>query len=363
MSIKDKVFSITPRESGGPTASNRFDYQRNWAICKILELHAKPEDYLMSFEYHDDIIVFDSSSDPKKISFFQVKTQTDKKTHWTIKALLKRDKDKKGGLKNSFLGKMYDNIVKFTVEVEALYFVTNARIKGKLSNDVSCDDVPGFKCAELCNADLNTILDGLKMELSLNDLGNFKDIMFFKVGELHIKQHDQIAKGALVDFIQARFPGRLYEAVPLYQSIFDEVRRKSNVEETITDFQTLKDKKSISRDDFERHLQLVNNGSSIDTTIASIEGRLNAEKVPFNFVRAFRRYAKLFNVERMNHANRLLKTVIDGSKPIVDADTCDEATVVATLDCLVAEVRRKIAAASGVNDDYLKTILLFHLYE
>jgi hypothetical protein len=65
----------------------------------------------------------------------------------------------------------------------------------------------------------------------------------------------------------------------------------------------------------------------------------------------------------MNHANRLLKTVVDETKPIVDADTCDAATVVATLDCLVAEVRRKIAAASGVDDDYLKTILLFHLYE
>ncbi|MBG8555743.1 dsDNA nuclease domain-containing protein [Hymenobacter guriensis] len=363
MSIKDEVFSILPREKGGSTASNRFDYQKNWAICKILELHAKPDDYLVSFEYHDDIIIFDSSLDPQKISFFQVKTQTEKVTHWKIGDLLKRSKNKAGQLKNSYLGKMYDNIIKYKGQVESLCFVTNAKIKGSLSNNVNCDDVLGFKCGELCDVDLNKILDGLKIEYSLSDLGNFKDIMFFKVGQLSIAKHDQLAKAELADFIEAKFPGKKYQVVTLYKNIFEEVRRKSNVEETITDFQTLKEKKSISRDDFEKYLAMVTSDDKLELTISRVEGRLNAEQIDFDFVRTFKRYAKLYDVERSNHSNQMLKTLIAKSKNIVDKSSCRGATLWVTLDCLFVEAKQNITTASFIDDDYLRTILLFHLYE
>ena len=362
MNIKDRVFSVVPRENSGPMASNRFDFQKNWAITKILELHAKPGDYLVSFEYHDDIIVFDSSSDPKKISFYQVKTKTEKAAHWTVNALIKRESGKKGPL-NSFMGKLYDNIIKHNDDVLSLTFVTNSRIKGKLSNDVSCADISGFCCNQLCDKDLSTIIDALKAEHSLNDLGNFKNIMFFKLGELDINHHDQLAKAQLADFIDSKFPGAKYQIVPLYKSIFDEVRKKSNVEEVIVDFETLKRKKSISRDDFDKYLEVVTKNSSIESTMASIEGRLNAEQVSVSLIKTFKRYAKLFEVERMNYANRMLKTVIDESNLIVKASACDEATLWATLDCLFAEVKKTIAAASFIEDDYLRTILLFHFYE
>ena len=45
--IKINICTVKPREGSGSSISNRFDFQKDWAICKVLELHEKTEDYLI----------------------------------------------------------------------------------------------------------------------------------------------------------------------------------------------------------------------------------------------------------------------------------------------------------------------------
>lgn len=360
--IQSKIVSVLPRESGGSVASNRFDFQKDWAICKIIELHKNPDDYLITFEHHDDIIIFDSSLNPKKVSFYQIKTKSEKSTHWTFNALLKREQGKLG-LLNSYLGKLYDHVLKFGADINSLNFVTNIKVKGILGNGVKCEDTSGFCCADLSVSDLNNIENKLKAEHSTSDLGDFNNIMFFKLGELDINNHSKLTKANLAEFIECTFPGVKYQISPLYKSIFDEVKKKSNIEDAVSDFETLKKRKSISREDFDGYIASVIKSSSMNEVSAAIESRLNSEKANIGFVLSFKRQAKTYEVERMDHTNGILKMIVSICKEVIVGDECSDESLVCLVDKLLVKVKDKLNPKYYVEDMYLRTVLLFELYE
>ena len=46
----------TPRENAGSISSNRFDFQKDWAICKLLELHEQKTDYVLILDFQEDTL-------------------------------------------------------------------------------------------------------------------------------------------------------------------------------------------------------------------------------------------------------------------------------------------------------------------
>ena len=122
MNLKDKLKTIKPRENAGSMASNRFDFQKNWAICKLIELSNLNEDFVLAFEFHEDIIVFDSSENPNFIDFYQIKTKNSGK--FNLSALLKKQLQKNGN-GNSILGKLFNNKLNFEEETKSLNLVSN----------------------------------------------------------------------------------------------------------------------------------------------------------------------------------------------------------------------------------------------
>lgn len=124
LSLMDDLVTVPQREKGGSIALERLDYQASWAVSLVLMLHEKSDDYAIAFEFHDDIVVLNDSSQPTKARFYQVKTRTS--GHWTVKRLTQRYK-RRGGSENipSIVAKMYDNRIKFDSAAEILGFVTN----------------------------------------------------------------------------------------------------------------------------------------------------------------------------------------------------------------------------------------------
>ena len=110
--LKDQLAS-RPRESGGTCASNRIDYQKDWAVCQLLELHETRDDYALVVERHDDVVVLDSPTSPKRADFSQIKTK-ESQLAAMLTQLLKVEKSKAEPgkaveKKMSFLAKMYGN--------------------------------------------------------------------------------------------------------------------------------------------------------------------------------------------------------------------------------------------------------------
>jgi hypothetical protein len=120
MSLKDLIVQKKPRETSGPRSANRFDFQKSWALCRLLELHQSGQDYLIVFDYHDDVLVLDSATDPNRIDFYQIKTKQN--GHWTRSALVARD----NGV--NFGGQVIELKEKFSVLVPNQYDSVSAEM-------------------------------------------------------------------------------------------------------------------------------------------------------------------------------------------------------------------------------------------
>lgn len=358
--LKQNIVKNKPRENSGSSSSNRFDFQKNWALCKILELHEQPDDYLVTLEFHDDVIVFDSSENPGKISFYQVKTN--KSANWTINSLIKRKKGKDGNLLNSHLGKLYEHIEKFDGSVASLNFVTNNKIKGKLSTGTKCEETLGFCCRDLEKNELDKVIQSLKEEHSLNTLKDFSKITYFKLGELSIDKHSELTKIKLAEYIEKHLPHVKYQISPLYKSIFDEIRKKSNVEHSIIDFGELKRYKSVSRNDFDSYLEVLESSNSINDLLLSIESRLNAENADFSLIKKFRKNSKLYEIKKMTYNDRPLKNIEKEIKQAISKIDCDLGLIESAQLTLKMLDMDKLTN-NDIDKDLILTIIFYQLYE
>lgn len=75
MGALEQLATIKPQENAGASSSNRFDYQKSWGLKLLLEMELRNQDYVMIFDYHDDIVVCDFEKADKNIDFYQIKTK------------------------------------------------------------------------------------------------------------------------------------------------------------------------------------------------------------------------------------------------------------------------------------------------
>ncbi|MEO8320449.1 MAG: dsDNA nuclease domain-containing protein, partial [Bradyrhizobium sp.] len=156
MSFADRLVAEPQREKAGETGAQRYDYQALWGLSLIFSHHATSTDYAISFEFHDDIVLLNSTSSPSLASFYQVKTKS--KGHWTLTDLTSRKQkknDPNNGLLPSFIGKLYSNYTLFPNDTDKLFFVSN----------VPCQffDAAASEC-RISNAD-PSILSGITAKL------------------------------------------------------------------------------------------------------------------------------------------------------------------------------------------------------
>lgn len=246
MTLSTRLKEIKPRENSGSVSSNRFDFQKNWAICKLLELTQAKSDFILAFEFHEDILVFDSSNEPSQVEFYQIKSKNTR-GKFTLTQLLART-----GEKNSILGKLLQNKFNFFNETKSLNLVTNCEYGFNNSqNSVFC-------CADLAPGDLLKLQKTLESELNINDLKEYLDSLFFERTDLTIEHHSEITKDKLERTLEKKFTSDLrYNPLLAYRTIYDEVRRKNNIERQINSFDEIIKYKSISKSDFEEMLKIV----------------------------------------------------------------------------------------------------------
>ncbi|OYU28013.1 MAG: hypothetical protein CFE41_08565 [Burkholderiales bacterium PBB2] len=74
-------------ETGGQHAVRGFSFQVWQAVLETLKAHATGEDYAVVLEWQQDIAVLDSSKQPTRVTFIQLK-KNESTHHWTLNGLL-----------------------------------------------------------------------------------------------------------------------------------------------------------------------------------------------------------------------------------------------------------------------------------
>jgi hypothetical protein len=364
MRLKDSLVSIAAREKSGADTSRRYDYQKNWALCQILEKHKTGDDYLFIFEHHDDVLMLDSEIEPREVCFYQIKSKDS--GHWSMSKLLERKRGKDGTQLFSYVGKMYDNKIKFQGQTKSLNFVSNARFNFNLKPVFASK--PSLSKTTICakeieDDELSKIKDQLVAEHALKELPEFEDITFFIATDLSLGDHEKHTKGKLSDFLETTFSERNFKVGPIHRTVFDEIRRKNNYSEDINSFDELVKHKSIGRSRFEEILQTIGVQTDFDEAWATFEARLNVEGFPFGQLLKIKNEWRRCEVDRMDSGNLVIQRIVTTARTAVQ-----QAKETKTLSSLVTEAslycEQNLQKFSTLHSsEYIMAMVLMEYYE
>ncbi|WP_185208011.1 dsDNA nuclease domain-containing protein [Chryseobacterium sp. C3] len=360
MNLTEKFKRIKPRENSGSVASNRFDFQKNWAICKLIELTNSNVDFLLAFEYHEDIIVLDSVNNPTQIDFYQIKTKD--KGSYSLKNILTRKKLKNGD-GGSILGKLYQNKLHFEVETNSLNIVSNTKFNIKSIQEnklIIC-------CNELHEDEKVEIENCLKSELSIEWLQDFFNIIFLHTSELTIEHHNEITKDKLNRLIETRYNAHVkYNPSLAYRTIFDEVNRRNNLEREIQSFDELINFKSISKADFEAMLKIVvSEPDKLDLLKNKLFNLLDAEKINLSLRKKYLEAWKDVQIQYLSLSNDFFNQCVEVIKKVIEENIEQlDGNLLESLDKLYkALLNQKIIQKQQIYSEYfLKMVILKEIY-
>ncbi|MFB0863415.1 DUF4297 domain-containing protein [Paenibacillus oleatilyticus] len=307
MMLRDLVVRNKPRETSGSRSANRFDFQKDWAILKLFELHQYKDDYLLVLDYHDDVMVLDSEYDPQSAAFYQLKTKDN--GVWKLNDIIKAKKGKKG-LLPSIIGKLYDCKLTFPNHTLSLTLVSNACFEISLQNHAGkSTEKKSIRFTDIEQKDLNKIITAIKTEHALQNEPDFVEITFLEVTDLNIKDRETYMKGKLHEFLESMNPKNgKFRLSLIYNAIFGEVKRKNDYEWSVSDFDEVKKHKGISRSQFQDMLSHFDIDDEFEQTWEEISKRLNSDKVDFKTILKLKAAWKELEIVQMDVANEYFQS-------------------------------------------------------
>ncbi|MEO6751392.1 MAG: DUF4297 domain-containing protein [Chthoniobacteraceae bacterium] len=307
MSALESFVAKSPRERGGPLATNRFEYQMNWAFCHLLELHKSDQEYLMVLDYHDDVVVFNSSTAPTSIQFFQVKSRGQSKGAWKLKELTHRSKSKDESRPDSLsiMGKLYAHHVDFGLLVGAVIFVSNAQYAVRLQGDKDTSTQEGFSLDDIHIDEVKRISSQLQEEHSLGHCPIRELGITFRKDSLSLEDQTAHAKGRFAEFA-SEFLG--IDNCPVshaYNAIIQAMRVKQNWEPNANSPAELIAKKGFSQNEFAAAISKLRRHSA-SKSWATFEATLVQEDVDVLTLRRMRDAWDRLGVQGLDSTNYVL---------------------------------------------------------
>ena len=351
-----------PSDLGGARAANRLHYQRDWVLCKILELHEAGRDYLVVCDYHDDVLVLDASASCSQVDFYQIKTK--QKGQLTLNRLLKRKK-LKASLAPSILGKLFAHRLRFPGVVSGTTLVTDKPPKLEAKSPPPIDQRTQFTAVDVAANQQTQILAALNAELATSGTLKLDATLAFEVSNLPIAEHATFAKGRLAEFLDRADPNESHPVAALYRAVVDEIDRRSDDERVCTSPDDLFKHKCVSRamfGDVLAHCLRMRR----DETSRRVSGALRLALQPLGVgaiaVRSLCQAVMRHEIQRIGGDNRYRILIRKAAEWIASAPPSDPRT---TLEILEAgcSVLRALSESQALSDEDLKAIVAWELFD
>jgi Cap4 dsDNA endonuclease len=261
--LLDELVEKPQRETAGPDTSSRFDYQKNWAFCQMLRRHMVDADYIVAFEFHDDVVFLSPSAAPTTAQFFQVKTSKSA-TARKLADLISRQKTA-----NSILGKMFLNFAGVCSN-HAVQIILVSNIAFEFSDkDLSANDLaPKYR---------EKIVAKLKAEIPAFSEAQF-DCLHFMITGVSLDAMQSFLHGEVLELFKTRFGEdhglNVHSWIRFIQS---EIVRKNNYpSETVTTVADLVSKKCLSKKAVDDSLSLISSQRKTTPDMMIVNGELKS---------------------------------------------------------------------------------------
>lgn len=365
MTLKDKIVSIKPREKAGSTSASRFDFQKDWSLCKLIEFHLTKADYVIVFDWHEDLLIMDSEFNPQKVAFYQIKGR--KSGYWSVKELIKSDNNRSGVPLLSIIGRLYDCKLKHDIETTSLNFVSNARFKVDLDDRTSSLGKDEICIVELTAKDKSEIAKKIKAEHSLTTAPIYEDITFLKVLDLSLNDSQRHTQGIIGDFFDKIYPNKKLHTPTIYRMLFDEVKRRANYNKDILTYADLLSNKAIGRTKFDRIIEATGIVKDYDEIWKRAEVLLQKDGLKFQKSQLLKQAWTQLELEKMNPNNDYLQNLIKTIKQIVDSkkddNTMEDLNILECLESIYDAFKTSNKIPLSYDDNFIKAIILSEIYE
>lgn len=359
INLSEALINTPQREVAGSRTATRYDYQKNWALVKMLEYHKEDRDYVFAFEFHDDVLILDSEHNPEVANFYQVKTKDSGKP-WSINELIKTEKGK-DSVKLSILGKLYLHKLKFAGYIIGLHFITNARFSFLPANSES------IKNSNLKDSEKEKIINNIKIQVpGLNQL-SLDDINFCTT-PLSLNDCEHHTKGRVHDFFLTVM-GKFYTistANSWCKTIMDEIKRKNNSPNIeFSSFGEFIKKKCITRNYIEDTLAEIRKNNEILPDWAQIIIYLKGNGITDHDLIGIGNSWNAFKVDRLDIANnRLLSTYVKYIVNTIEKLYKAGNSLFINMTVIFEDLKSKNLIDSQIYTDfYIKAVILWKICE
>lgn len=243
-------------ESGGGHNQKGVDFQRYWAVLRMLDLEqAATPDFLFIFEAVQDIAQLDSETSPTNVQVFQVKKKD--RTEWTWNSLTglpditaKKPKLEKTHIKASPLGKLFLSVAGFENFPSTGRFISNAGCNialaegGNAATSLPCD------LNKLSSAHVSLLKKGFG--LILDDGVPVPDLSRFHLErtDLPVLSIDKHVIGVAFTFLQSRSPRHSAQAKALVEALVSKISPLGRKTDKCATFDELRKERGYSRAEF-----------------------------------------------------------------------------------------------------------------
>jgi hypothetical protein len=309
-----------PRDTSGSTASNRFDYQKNWTLRLLLDRHPLAGEYAIVCDYHEDVVRIEIEQTPG-LHFYQVKTRNT--GSWTIRRLVSRS-GKGGKGRNSIVGKLYQHHLDFGDRVASISMVSNATYSIRLDSGGNAMPRAVFAYSEVHAEERRKVEQSLVEEFGVTiDVVRLAGTAF-SVTDQPIASHDDDTVGYLARFLHNA--AAAVDAVAAHRALFDEIRRRTNAEGEWTNLDELIRKKGFTRADMNAFLDRIRQTKDVLTCWPAVNVALSLSGLSLKDRTRIKAKWDRYAAERLDEANAPLQHVRDRTVAHVLAAERDGAT-------------------------------------
>ncbi|MES2658160.1 MAG: DUF4297 domain-containing protein [Verrucomicrobiota bacterium] len=345
-----------PRERAGKRTSNRITFQHDWTLCKVMELHDKPDPYAVLCDYHEDVVILNDEASPTEAYPIQVKTG--KNSPWTASALLSKTGKAQ---KNSPLGKLYLGCTDFSATVPELRFVATAVFDIQLSAEPASTERKQFSLEDLNPKIAEKIATKLQAELGLKEAHPLLPNVVFEFCPLSVQDHSIHALGKVTKFLESHYPNHGISHSAAYRALSGEIMRLTSYEYPLTNFEDILFHSGISRTRFQALLDLIPSAKDPHQIWLEAKQDLTASVLAFPEIMAIRREWLQYEADRTDFSNQILQDTRKQAKALMLVEVTKPECV--NIVHAITNTMAKLKTSLLVPKEYLIALSLIEYYE
>jgi hypothetical protein len=239
--------SAVPRERAGTRTQGRYNFQTNFGILKLVELHESGQDFRIIFDVFDDLMIVDSAISPAQAWFYQVKSKDP--GDWTIPDICK---SVGAQAPRSIISRLYAHIDCFGVAVAETALVSNAAYKLKL-RDGSTTSGSNHRIGgtELHPDEITKVADAIITDINPADVPRWLPKLAFIRTTLGVHGPELVVIGRLQQHLELSANAGTVKTSALYQTLHASIVQRTTFSEEGIDHDQLLLRKSLTRQEVE----------------------------------------------------------------------------------------------------------------